>query len=317
MLSFYDWYADLPVASPAGLRRPDRRARVRRLVGRRLPDHVGLQPAGHPHPRRALDDRGALPRPEGHRGRARLRRQRQVRRRVAGRPPGHRRRAGDGDGPRRPQGVLRRPADAVLHRLRQAATPTCRSWSASTAAPAGRHGYVPGKFLTAADLDGEQAASENAAFKTVLLDAGTGEPVVPNGSLGHRFGDEGVGPVEPRPRRRRPVPAARRRRRRRSPVRAPAPLRRPPTAPQRCSARRAGPPGRRPPGHHRLRPAAGAVRRRPGRAARRRGPPGTTTPTRRTPPPGRRRSPASRRQAAARIGREFAAERRGVARAAR
>ena len=35
MLSFYDWYADLPVASPAGVRRPDRRARVRRLVERR------------------------------------------------------------------------------------------------------------------------------------------------------------------------------------------------------------------------------------------------------------------------------------------
>ena len=70
---------------PAGVRRPDRRARVRRLVGRRLPDHVGLQPAGHPHPGRALDGRGALPRPEGHRGRARLRRQRQVRRRVAAR----------------------------------------------------------------------------------------------------------------------------------------------------------------------------------------------------------------------------------------
>ena len=33
MLSFYDWYADLPVASPAGLRRPDRRARVRPTGG--------------------------------------------------------------------------------------------------------------------------------------------------------------------------------------------------------------------------------------------------------------------------------------------
>ncbi len=60
-------------------------------------------------------------------------------------------------------------------------------------APAGRHGYVPGKFLTAEDLDGEESASEHAAFKTVLLDAGSGEPVVPNGSLGYRFGDEGVG----------------------------------------------------------------------------------------------------------------------------
>ena len=42
---FYDWYADLPVASPAGVRRPDRRAGVRRLVGRDLPDAVGQQRA--------------------------------------------------------------------------------------------------------------------------------------------------------------------------------------------------------------------------------------------------------------------------------
>ncbi|HET9499252.1 MAG TPA: nitrate reductase subunit alpha [Marmoricola sp.] len=50
----------------------------------------------------------------------------------------------------------------------------------------------PGKFLTAEDLD-EHRGEENAAFKTVLLDAATGQPVVPNGTLGHRFGDAGVG----------------------------------------------------------------------------------------------------------------------------
>jgi nitrate reductase / nitrite oxidoreductase, alpha subunit len=55
------------------------------------------------------------------------------------------------------------------------------------------NGHVAGKFLTAADLGGEQARSENAAFKTVLLDATTGLPVVPNGSLGHRYGEAGVG----------------------------------------------------------------------------------------------------------------------------
>ncbi|MBF6498111.1 nitrate reductase subunit alpha [Nocardia cyriacigeorgica] len=49
---------------------------------------------------------------------------------------------------------------------------------------------VPGKNLTAADL-GE--SSENAAFKPVLLDGATGEPAVPPGSLGFRFGAEGVG----------------------------------------------------------------------------------------------------------------------------
>jgi len=53
--------------------------------------------------------------------------------------------------------------------------------------------YVPGKFLTAEDLPGAEALSDNAAFKTVLLDARTDRPVVPGGTLGHRFGDDGVG----------------------------------------------------------------------------------------------------------------------------
>jgi nitrate reductase / nitrite oxidoreductase, alpha subunit len=62
-----------------------------------------------------------------------------------------------------------------------------------TLTPRGDGSYLPGKFLTAADLGGPEAAAENAAFKTVLLDAATGEPVVPNGSLGFRFGDAGTG----------------------------------------------------------------------------------------------------------------------------
>ncbi|MGP3919015.1 nitrate reductase subunit alpha [Nonomuraea sp. 10N515B] len=50
--------------------------------------------------------------------------------------------------------------------------------------------YVPRRFLTAADL-GEE--SENAEFKTVFLDEQTGEAEVPNGSLGFRWGQEGEG----------------------------------------------------------------------------------------------------------------------------
>ncbi|MER5265454.1 nitrate reductase subunit alpha [Actinosynnema sp. NPDC002837] len=50
-------------------------------------------------------------------------------------------------------------------------------------------GHVPGKFLTAADLGD---TGEGAESKTVLLDA-RGEPVVPPGSLGHRFTDSGQG----------------------------------------------------------------------------------------------------------------------------
>lgn len=49
--------------------------------------------------------------------------------------------------------------------------------------------WLPGKFLTAADLGD---TGEGAVSKTVLLDA-QGNPVVPNGSLGHRFTASGEG----------------------------------------------------------------------------------------------------------------------------
>jgi nitrate reductase / nitrite oxidoreductase, alpha subunit len=58
---------------------------------------------------------------------------------------------------------------------------------------AGGGAYRPGKFLTAADLGGAHAQAEHAAFKTVMLNAASGEPVVPNGSLGFRYGDTGRG----------------------------------------------------------------------------------------------------------------------------
>jgi nitrate reductase / nitrite oxidoreductase, alpha subunit len=51
-------------------------------------------------------------------------------------------------------------------------------------------GYVPDRFLTAADLGDD---TEGAAHKTVILDAATGAPEFPNGSLGFRFTDSGLG----------------------------------------------------------------------------------------------------------------------------
>ncbi len=75
-------------------------------------------------------------------------------------------------------------------------------------------GLVPGKFLTAADLavDGDPSTGSGhmaggsghmaggsgqvppeEAWKTVVLDAATGEPRVPNGSMGFRYADSGVG----------------------------------------------------------------------------------------------------------------------------
>jgi len=50
--------------------------------------------------------------------------------------------------------------------------------------------WVPDRFLTAADL-GDRG--EGAAHKTVVLDASSGEPSVPNGSLGFRFTESGKG----------------------------------------------------------------------------------------------------------------------------
>ena len=44
--------------------------------------------------------------------------------------------------------------------------------------------FVPDQFLTAADLG--DAGRGRGAWKTVVLDEATGEPAVPNGSLGFR-----------------------------------------------------------------------------------------------------------------------------------
>ncbi|MEV7888886.1 nitrate reductase subunit alpha [Streptomyces sp. NPDC002817] len=62
-------------------------------------------------------------------------------------------------------------------------------------------GYVPSKFLRATDLGQE---GEGAEWKTVVLDAASGRAVVPNGSLGFRWTESGkgrwnleLGPIEP------------------------------------------------------------------------------------------------------------------------
>jgi len=50
-------------------------------------------------------------------------------------------------------------------------------------------GFVPDRLLRASDLGLEQ--EENAEWKPVVLDEGTGQPVVPKGSVGHRYGEPG------------------------------------------------------------------------------------------------------------------------------
>ncbi|MCE1178941.1 MAG: nitrate reductase subunit alpha [Micrococcales bacterium] len=57
----------------------------------------------------------------------------------------------------------------------------------------GGKGYRTGKYLVAGDFDNPERESENAMWKTAVIDAASGEVRIPNGSLGHRFGDEGMG----------------------------------------------------------------------------------------------------------------------------
>ena len=102
----------------ADLGRPDRCARVRGLVELVLHDPLGLEHPPDPDSGRALHDRGSIQGPEGHRRLARLRRAHQVRGSLAAGQGRHRRRPGDGHGPRGPEGVLRRARGAVLPRLR-------------------------------------------------------------------------------------------------------------------------------------------------------------------------------------------------------
>ena len=49
-------------------------------------------------------------------------------------------------------------------------------------------GWVPDRFLTSADLEGG-----GSAHQTVLLDSATGEPVLPNGTLASRYSEAGKG----------------------------------------------------------------------------------------------------------------------------
>ena len=53
--------------------------------------------------------------------------------------------------------------------------------------------YRPGKNLVAGEFDNDQTQSEHSMFKPALWDAKSDAPAIPNGTLGHRFGEEGEG----------------------------------------------------------------------------------------------------------------------------
>ncbi len=57
---------------------------------------------------------------------------------------------------------------------------------------------VPGRFLRAADLDGALGEDNNPQWKTVAFDEADGGLVVPNGAVGFRWGESGKWNLEPR-----------------------------------------------------------------------------------------------------------------------
>jgi nitrate reductase / nitrite oxidoreductase, alpha subunit len=58
--------------------------------------------------------------------------------------------------------------------------------------------YVPGRFLRASDLDGALDQAHQAEWKTLGFDADDGSVVVPNGAIGFRWGDTGMWNLEAR-----------------------------------------------------------------------------------------------------------------------
>jgi nitrate reductase alpha subunit len=127
LLSFYDWYADLPMASPQVFGDqtdvPESGdwwdASYLILWGSNVP--VTRTPDAHwMTEARYRGQKVVVCSP-------RLLRRDEVRRRVARARARHRRRARDGDGPRRAPGVLRRPHDGARSPTTSSASPTCRS----------------------------------------------------------------------------------------------------------------------------------------------------------------------------------------------
>ncbi|MFM2355254.1 MAG: hypothetical protein RLZZ528_990, partial [Pseudomonadota bacterium] len=56
--------------------------------------------------------------------------------------------------------------------------------------------FVPGRMLRAADIDGALGETNNPDWKTVAIDDASGRLVAPNGSIGHRWGEQGTWNLE-------------------------------------------------------------------------------------------------------------------------
>ena len=245
---------------PAGLRRSDGRAGIRRLVEFRVPHAVGLEPADHPHPRRAFHDGGTVQGAEGRGGKPGLRRPHEIRRRLAAVFPRKRRRARHGDGARDPHRVLSRPAGGLFHRLRQEIHRSAVPGHPAQERRRIRSGQVP-------DRCGSRPRSGSGRASNRAHGFGDRRTGIPERHPGVALLEIRRGQVEPRPRGRRPG-ADDARPRWRIGRRGPAAIRHRRDRGRNVDpARRPGGDGRWAPGHHRVRPAARAVCREARRPA--------------------------------------------------
>ncbi len=117
-MSFYDWYCDLPPASPQTWGEQTDVPEIGGLVQFRLPDPLGLERAADPHAGRAFLHRGALSRCQIGGDLPGLFRGLEVLRHLALAEGGHRQRARDGDGPCDPARVPSRPAGGIFRGIR-------------------------------------------------------------------------------------------------------------------------------------------------------------------------------------------------------
>ena len=309
MTSFYDWYADLPVASPQVFGDqtdvPESGdwwdATYLMMWGSNVP--VTRTPDAHWMAEVRYRGTKVVTRQPG------LRRQHQVRRRVDARAGRHRRRARDGDGSRPPQASTSSTAQVpFFHDYVRTYTdlPFLIRLDPRERDERLRPGQVPHRGRPRRRRAGRGRLEDRAARRG---DRCAGRAQRLDGLPLRRVRR---GPLEPRPRGVDPG-ALRCAGADAEPVEVLLPAfdgagrHRLGAAP-----RRARPTRRRAPGHDRLRPHARPVRRATATGCPGSGRPGTTTSPRPTPRPGRRRSPASPAEQCIRIAREFADERRGV-----
>ena len=182
LLSFYDWYCDLPPSSPQTWGEQTDVPESADWYNSALHHRLGLERAADAHARCAFLRRGPLQRHQGRGDHARLRRSRQALRPLASSEAGHRRSARDGDGPRHPARILPRSAGALfpglyppLHRHADAGAVAAgrRALGAGSLCPAerpaGRAEVRPRRLEDGRDRGGDRRTGRAAGLDRLSL----------------------------------------------------------------------------------------------------------------------------------------------------